>query len=219
MVHVKILLGMALMLAAWLLPAVAQVPVAPKSPPFFSLLNLIRSPQPATIKIGPEPISEEPIPHGFYAVSVPWPPSLPLSVEVPGFPTLRIPFTPISGNQRPLIIIQDGMEKPPGGGEAQPVLKFISISNAKDRPPNFLDGLNLSSRETLTGDLGNKAFSLEKGKRTRIATTNGFNLKIQDGPEVSVSASDGSLGLLIVFYENLQGKIEFVITNDILISP
>jgi len=208
-----------LLLAAWLCSAPAQVPPAAKTPPAFSLLNLIRSAQPATIRIGSEPIREEPIPHGFYAVNVPWSPPGPLSVEVPGFEVMRIPFTPFGADQRPLIVIQDTLENSAAGGAPKPVLKFISIANAKDRPANFTDGLNLSSQETLAGNLGGKPILLEKGKRTRISTTNGLNLKIKDGPEISISASDGSFGFLIVFYENLEGKIEFALTNDTLISP
>jgi hypothetical protein len=208
-----------LLLGAWLCSAPAQVPPAAKTPPVFSLLNLIRAPQPATLKIGSEPVGEGQMSLGFYTGIVTWLPSVPLLVEAPGFGALRIPFTPAVGGECPLFVVQDALEKPPGGGEPKPVLKFISIANAKDRPASFTDGLNLTSREILTGNLGGKPVSLEKGKRTRISTANGFVLQMKDSPEVAVSPSEAPGHLLVIFYENLDGKIEFAVTNDTLINP
>jgi hypothetical protein len=190
-----------------------------KTPAVFSLLNLVRSTQPTVLKIGSEPVGEGQMSFGFYTGIVTWLPNVPLALEAPGFVSLRIGPASTGPNECPLFIIQDVLEKPPGGGEPKPVLKLISIANAKDRPANFADGLNLTSRETLTGNLGGKPVSLEKGKRTRISTGNGFSLKLADGPEVVVSPSEGPQGLLVVFYETLEGKIEFAVTNDALISP
>jgi hypothetical protein len=195
------------------------MPPAAKTPPVFSLLNLIRSPQPATLKIGSEPVGEGQMSLGFYTGIVTWLPSVPLVVEAPGFGSLRIPFTPAGGGECPLLVVQDALEKPLGGGEPKPVLKFITVTNAKDRPPHYADGLNLTTRETLTGDLGGKTVSLEKGKRTRISTANGFVLQMKDSPEVAVSPSEVPGGVLVIFYENLEAKIEFALTNDVLIRP
>ena len=207
------------LLGAWLCSAPAQMPPAAKNPPAFSLLNLIRSPQPATLKIGSEPVGEGQMSLGFYTGIVTWLPSVPILVEAPGFGALRIPFTPAVGGECPLLVVQDALEKPPGGGEPKPVLKYTSVANAKDRPASFTDGLNLTSREILTGNLGGKPVSLEKGKRTRISTANGFILEMKESPEVAVSPSEVPGGLLVIFYENLEGKVEFALTNDTLISP
>lgn len=190
-----------------------------KTPAVFSLLNLVRSTQPTVLKIGSEPVGEGQMPFGFYTGIVTWLPNVPLALEAPGFGSLRVPPAPTGPGECPLFILQDALAKPPGGGDPKPVLKYLTVANAKDRPANFADGLNLTSRETLIGNLAGKPISLEKGKRTRISTVNGFSLQLADGPEVSVSPSEGPQGLLIVFYETLEGKIEFAVTNDALISP
>jgi len=156
---------------------------------------------------------------GFYTGIVTWLPAVPIVVETPGFGALKIPVTPAAAGECPLFVVQDALEKPPGGGEPKPVLKFISVANAKDRPPHFADGLNLTTRETLTGDLGGKTVLLEKGKRTRLSTANGFVLKMKDSPEVAVSPSEVPGGVLVIFYENPKGEIEFALTNDALINP
>ena len=201
-----------------LLPAFGQTP-PPKSPPVFSLLNLVRSPQPTVLKIGSEPVGEGQMSLGFYTGIVTWLPTVPLVAESPGFGPLRIPVFASKPGECPLLVLQDALEKPAGGGDPKPVLKYTTVANAKDRPANFADGLNLTSRETLTGNLAGKPISLEKGKRTRISTANGFSLELADGPAVSVSPSEVPQGLLVVFYENLDGKIEFAMTNDARISP
>lgn len=219
MVLIKSLLGFWLVLWSFLSLSPAQVPPAPKTPPVFSLLNLIRSPQPATIKIGSEPVGEGQMSLGFYTGTVTWLPTVPIVVEVPGFGAVRIPVSPGSAGECPLFVVQDALEKPPGGGEPKPVLKYFSVPNAKDRPPNFADGFNLTSKETLSGSTGGKSVALERGKRTRISTANGFILKIQGAPEVAVSPSEVPGGVLIIFYENLDGKIEFAMTNDTLVKP
>lgn len=215
----KNLPGLVLLLVVGASWAPAQVPPAGKSPPVFSLLNLIRSPQPATLKIGSEAVGEGQMSLGYYTGIVSWLPTVPIVVEASGMEALRIPVTPAGAGECPLFVVQDALEKPPGGGEPKPVLKLIAVPNTKDRPSNFADGLNLTSRETLAGDLGGKTVPLPKGKRTRISTANGFSLRITDGPEVTVSPSEGPQGLLVVFYENREGKVEYAVTTDSLISP
>lgn len=219
MVLLKMLPGLGLLLLAGIWSVPAQVPPEEKTPPVFSMLNLIRSPQPATLKIGSVPVGEGPMSFGFYTGVVTWIPTIPLVVEAPGFGALRIPFTPAGAGECPLLIVQDALEKSPGGGDPKPVLKFLSIPNARNREAGFTDGLNLTSRETLSGTIGGKTVSLPKGKRTRLSTANGFVLNFQDSPEVAVSPSEQPGTLLVIFYENLEGKIEFALTNDVLIRP
>jgi len=208
-----------LLLGAWLCSAPAQMPPAAKNPPVFSLLNLIRSPQPATLKIGSEPVGEGQMSLGFCTGIVTWLPSVPILVEAPGFGALRIPFTPGAAGACPLFVVQDALEKPPGGGEPKPILKYFLVPNAKDRPKFFTDGLNLTSHKTLQGTLDGKTISLDQGKRTRLTTKNGFVFEIQNGPRLGAGGSEEAGGMLAIFYENLDGKIEFALTNDTLISP
>ena len=192
---------------------------ATKSPPTFSLLNLIHSSQPATLKIGSEPVGEGPMPFAFYSGVVTWFPTVPLVIEAIGFGSLKIHYTPAGQGECPLLILQDAFEKPPSGGDPKPVLKYLSIPNAKDRPPRFADALNLTSRDSLILTLDGINISLEKGKRARMTVKNGFSLKIKDGPDLAVSPSEIPGGILVIFYENIDGKIDYAMTNDTLIQP
>lgn len=217
MVAVKILGGLFLFLAGGLFPAAGQMAPAAGTPPVFSLLNLIRSPQPAVLKIGSLPVGEGQMSLGFFTGIVTWLPTVPLVVEAPGFAPLRIPVPSSGPDECPLFVIQDALEKPPGGGEAKPILKFLSVPNAKDRPAYFTDGLNLTTRNVLRGTLDGKTVSLELGRRTRITTQNGFVFKIENGPELAIGGSEEPGGMLAVFYENPNGEIEYALTNDLLI--
>jgi hypothetical protein len=190
-----------------------------KTPAVFSLLNLVRSTQPTVLKIGSEPVGEGQMSFGFYTGIVTWLPNVPLALEAPGFGSLRIGPASTGPNECPLFIIQDALEKPPAGGDPKPVLKYLTVANAKDRPPQFIDGINLTGREFLACTIGDKNLSLEKGKRTRLSTANGMRLRVKDGPEVAVSPSEEPSGLLVIFYENLEGKVEFAMANDVLIRP
>ena len=192
---------------------------ATKTPPVFSLLNLIRTSQPTTLKIGSEPVGEGLMSFGFYTGTVTWSPTVPLVIEATGFSSLKIPPTTAGKGDCPLFILQDALEKPPSGGDPKPVLKYISILNAKDRQPNFADGLNLTSRDSLILTLDGINISLEKGTRARMTVKNGFSLKIKDGPDLAVSPSEIPAGMLVIFYENIDGKIVYAMTNDTLIQP
>ena len=190
-----------------------------KSPPVFSLLNLIRSSQPAILKIGSEPVGEGQMSLGFYTGTVTWSPTVPLAIEAIGFGSLKIPYTPAGQGECPLLILQDAIEKPPSGGDPKPVLKYLSIPNAKDRPPRFADALNLTSRDSLILTLDGINISLEKGKRARMTVKNGFSLKIKDGPDLAVCPSEIPGGILVIFYENIDGKFDYAMTNDTHIQP
>lgn len=192
---------------------------ATKTPPVFSLLNLIHTSQPVTLKIGSEPVGEGLMSFGFYTGTVTWSPTVPLVIEAIGFGSLKIPYTPAGEGECPLFILQDALEKPPSGGDPKQVLKCTSVANTKDRPPSFADGLNLTSRDSLILTLDGINISLEKGKRARITVKNGFSLKIKDGPDLAVSPSEIPGGILVIFYENSEGKIDYAMTNDTLIRP
>ena len=201
-----------------LLPVFGQTP-PPKSPPVFSLLNLVRSPQPIVLKIGPEPVGYDPISFGACTGNVTWLPNIPLLVEAPGFSPVKIPPSATGSGECPLFIVQDALEKVPGGADPKPVLKYTVVPNAEDRPQSFADGLNLTSQKSLVGTMEGKTVSLEQGKRTRLTTKNGFVLEIKSGPKLAIGGSEDGGGMLVVFYENLEGKIEFALINDTLISP
>lgn len=194
--------------------ALAQTP-PPKSPSMFALLNLIRSPQPAVLKLGAEPLGEGQMSLGFYTGIVSWQPNLPLVVEASGFSPLRIPPTPSGKGELPLFIVQDALEKPPGGGEPKPILKYITAPSAKDRPACFFDGLNLTSRDVLIAKMEGKDLLLEKGKRVRLSTKNGFRMQLRDGPEISYGPyEENPGGILLVFFETPDSKISHVLTYD-----
>ena len=55
--------------------------------------------------------------------------------------------------------------------------------------------------------------------RYLLTVKNGFSLKIKDGPDLAVSPSEIPGGILVIFYENIDGKIEYAMTNDTLIQP
>ena len=202
-----------------LLPAFGQTP-PPKSPPVFSLLNLVRSPQPTVLKIGSEPVGEGQMSLGFYTGIVTWLPTVPLVAESPGFGPLRIPVFASKPGECPLLVLQDALEKPAGGGDPKPVLKYTTVANAKDRGPCFFDGLNLTSRESLSASLEGRNLVLEKGKRTRLTTKNGFRMQVRDGPEVALGPfEEDPGGMLLVFYENQDGTIAYVTTYDMQTKP
>lgn len=197
--------------------ALAQGPAAPRQPPVFSVLNLIRSTGPSVLKIGTEPVGEGQMSLGYYSGILHWVPAAPLLVESPGFPPLRIPPAKAGGGECPLYILQDALEKPPGGGEPKPILKWTEVSNAKDRPPCFFDGLNLTSRDSLVANLEGREVVLEKGKRARLTTKNGFRMQIRDGPEVSLGPyEENPGGMLLVFYETSEGGIQHAVTYDLI---
>ena len=52
-----------------------------------------------------------------------------------------------------------------------------------------------------------------------MTVKNGFSLKIKDGPDLAVSPSEIPGGILVIFYENIDGKIDYAMTNDTLIQP
>ena len=52
-----------------------------------------------------------------------------------------------------------------------------------------------------------------------MTVKNGFSLKIKDGPDLAVSPSEIPAGMLVIFYENIDGKIVYAMTNDTLIQP
>lgn len=192
---------------------------APNPPPSFSLLNLVRTAQPVTLKIGSRAVGEGQIPFGFYTGIVNWFPTAPLQAEAKGFGALTVPFSPGTPHDCPLFILQDGMEKPPGGGEPKPVVKYTKVANAQDRPPHFVDGLNLTWRENLACSLAEKNLFLRRGERTRLTERNGLTMQIKDGPELSLSPSEIPAGFLIIFYETLEGGMAYAVTEDVLIQP
>lgn len=215
----RILSGFLLVLAGWMVPAFSQNPAAPKNPPVFAVLNLIRANGPSVLKIGAEPVGEGQMALGYYSGVLHWVPAAPLLVESPGFSPLRIPPAKAGSGECPLYILQDALEKPAGGGEPKPILKWTEVANAKDRPACFFDGLNLTSRGSLVGNLEGREVVLEKGKRTRLTTKNGFRMQIREGPEISLGPyEENPGGMLLVFFENSGGGIEHVITYD-LIQP
>jgi len=208
------------LLAGWTAPAPGQAPSAAKSPPVFAVLNLIRSTQPSVLKLGSEPLGEGTMSLGYYSGILHWVPAMPLLVESPGFPPLRIPPGRTAPGQCPLFILQDALEKPAGGGEPKPVLKYTEIPNTQDRPDCFTDGLNLTSRQTLACNLEGKNLSLERGKRVRLSTRNGLKMQVQDGPEVHLGPfEENPGGMLLVFYENPDGTIAYVTTYDMQTKP
>ena len=220
MVPVKSALLSSLLLAGIISSASAQTPAAPPSPPTFSVVNLIRSPSPATLKIGSVPVGEGEMSFGFYSGILHWVPAAPLLVEAAGFPPLRVPPAKIAPGACPLYVLFDALEKPPGGGDPKPVLKFLEMQNAKDRGPCFFDGLNLTSRDSLAATLEGRNLVLEKGKRTRLTTKNGFRMQIRDGPEVALGPfEEDPGGMLLVFYENQDGTIAYVTTYDMQTKP
>ena len=198
----------------------AQDPATPPPPPTFSILNLIRSPSPSTLKIGSNPVGEGEMSLGFYSGILHWLPAAPLLVEAAGFPPLRIPPAKIAPGACPLYVLQDALEKPPGGGDPKPILKFLEIPNAKDRGACFFDGLNLTSRDSMAASLDGRNLVLEKGKRTRLTTKNGFRMQIRDGPEVALGPfEEDPGGMLLVFYENQDGTVAYVTTYDMQTKP
>lgn len=192
-------------------------PPLPKDPPAFSLLNLVRSSKPITVKLGTEPVGLGEMEFGFYSGTVLRMSTAPLVVEATGFPTLRVPPGKNVPGECPLFILMDGLEKAVGTAETKPVILCQEITNAKERPPGFADGLNLTSRQTLVCRIDDQKLNLEKGKRLRLTTKNGFHLSIVDGPELSIGHQEDPDKFLIVFYEDLEGKIQYAVTYDILI--
>jgi len=217
---VKLALLCFLVLAGKISLGSAQSPAAPPPPPTFSVLNLIRSPSPATLKIGSVPVGEGEMSLGFYSGILHWVPAAPLLVEAAGFPALRVPPAKITPGSCPLYVLLDALEKPPGGGDPKPILKFLEIPNAKDRGACFFDGLNLTSRDSLAASLDGRNLVLEKGKRTRLTTKNGFRMQIRDGPEVALGPfEEDPGGMLLVFYENQDGTVTCVTTYDMQTKP
>lgn len=220
MVPVKLASLFFLLLAGIFSSGLAQTPAAPPPPPTFSVLNLIRSPTPATLKIGSAPVGEGEMALGFYSGILHWLPAAPLLVEAAGFPPLRVPPAKIAPGACPLYVLLDALEKPPGGGDPKPVLKYLEVANAKERGPCFFDGLNLTARDSLSASLEGRNLVLEKGKRTRLTTKNGFRMQIRNGPEVALGPfEENPGGMLLVFYENQDGTVAYVTTYDMQTQP
>lgn len=189
---------------------------------FFSLLNLVKSPSPANVTLGSEPVGIGQMPFGFYTGIVNWTPSTPLSVAAEGMKTATIEPDPKDGSGAcPLYVVFDVKEVRADGGPPETLIKAFKIAAAASRPETFIDAVNFTSSESLGVKVGSSSVALPRRKRMRISSQLPLDAQVlPDGPQILIGASEeGGTAAIVVFYENELGDIAYVVAPDVIVAP
>jgi hypothetical protein len=200
----------------------AQTPPPGEIPPTFSLLNIVKSPSPVKVSIGGTPVGIGEMPFGFHTGIVNWYPLAPITIEAQGMKPAEIaPDAKTKPGEVPLYVAIDAKEQPADGGKPVPVVKVIRVAPAASRPSSFVDAVNLTTKDSLELSVGRNPISLTRSKRVRISQQNGAAAKVlPDGPEVQISAAEeGGIAAVVIFYEDLEGKINYSVASDPVIRP
>lgn len=199
---------------------VAQAPAPAEIPPTFALLNAVKSPSPIKVSIGGVSVGTGGVPFGFYSGIANWYPLAPISIEVEGMKSAEIkPDAKLKPGECPIYVAVDAKEEPPGGGLPVPVVKVLRVPPAAPRIASFVDVVNFTGKESLSLSVGKTDLSLDRGKRARISQGNGGGVMVlPDGPEVQVSPSEeGERSIVIIFYDDADGKTQYAVANDVVI--
>lgn len=191
---------------------------ASEQAPLFSLLNLVKGGDPLVVKLGDTPVGIGEMPFGFFTGVVNWHPTVPISLQAKDCKGTQIPPPKDSKNSTtvPLFVVFDSIKLDPDGKPVR-ILEPLKPPPATGQDKNYLDLINLSSKETLEVASEGRKILLPKGERIRISKKSLSNTRIlPEGPEISVSASEDGYPsrLLAIIYSLPDGGFNYAITSE-----
>lgn len=197
---------------------------AEEQPPLFSLLNLVKTDGPLTVKLGSEPVGIGEMPFGFFTGTVNWYPTMPVSLEAKGFEPAEIPLPDKAkpGAPVPLFVILDAKKPLRPGEQPAPVIEVAKIPAPASRSQTYLDVINLSSEPSLEADVAGSKIVLPARKRVRVSTKAAATMRIlPDGPVVSISASEGggASQMLAVVFSRPDESIDYAVASELAVQP
>ena len=187
--------------------------------PLFSLLNLVKTDGPLTVKIGGEPVGIGEMPFGFFTGIVNWYPTMPVSLEAKGFEPSEIPLPDgaRSAVSVPLFVVFDAKKPLRSGEQPVPVIEWAKIPTAANRSQTYLDVINLSSEDTLEAEAGGSKIALPKRKRVRVSNKAAASVRIlPNGPDISISAPEGggASQMLALVFSKPDGSMDYAVASE-----
>ena len=190
-----------------------------EQPPLFSLLNLVKTDGPLTVKLGGEPVGIGEMPFGFFTGIVNWYPTMPVSLQAKGFEPAEIPLPDRAKDSTsvPLFVVFDAAKPLRAGERPAPVLEWATVPPAANRTQTYLDVINLSTKENLQADVAGSKIALPKRKRVRVSNKAAATVRIlPDGPNISISAGEGggASQMLALVFSKPDGSIDYAVTAE-----